>query len=52
MIHSVLTKIIINFVILITCRYESHIALDGGEDGLQIIHHILEIASNLMKPNG
>ena len=33
-------------------RYESHVALDGGKDGLHVIGQILKNAHTLLKPNG
>ena len=33
-------------------RYESHDALDGGKDGLDIIGRVLKVAGQLLKTNG
>ena len=33
-------------------KHEPHLALDGGEDGLEYIRHLIEISSNYLKPGG
>jgi release factor glutamine methyltransferase len=33
-------------------KHEPHLALDGGEDGLKCIRHLIETSSNYLKPGG
>ena len=33
-------------------KHEPHIALDGGDDGLECIRHLIEISSDYLKPGG
>jgi methylase of polypeptide subunit release factors len=37
---------------LVAFRYEDRTALDGGEEGLDVIHIILEIAHKVLQPEG
>ncbi|MEO1761613.1 MAG: peptide chain release factor N(5)-glutamine methyltransferase [Cyanobacteria bacterium J06629_18] len=33
-------------------KHEPHLALDGGEDGLECIHHLVETSPDYLKPGG
>ncbi|MGF1674435.1 MAG: peptide chain release factor N(5)-glutamine methyltransferase, partial [Rivularia sp. (in: cyanobacteria)] len=33
-------------------KHEPHLALDGGDDGLESIRHLIEISSDYLKPGG
>jgi len=43
--------LIVNIAFLL-CRFESILALDGGEDGLDVIRIIVEIAENILLVQG
>lgn len=42
----------IYFIIMNCCSFEDHNALHGGNDGLNVIHIILQGAAHILKPNG
>lgn len=37
---------------LYTRRFEDHLALDGGEDGLNVIKNILSVAPQILSNHG
>jgi len=38
--------------VLILSRYESELALNGGEDGLDVVQQIIKVATTCLKPKG